>query len=123
MINLKFDSTISIIGVITICSIASPLLTALINNRHSYKLKQLEINSSAKKEILSNFIDATLYYNGTYPSKVNFYKELNQVLNYVDVRTSKKLGKIKHLIEQDKINIKELNSALMEFVIHVNKTK
>lgn len=120
---MEFDSTLTITGIIAICAIVSPLLTALINNRHIYRLKQLEINSTAKKEILNDFIDATLSCNNSYNSKIKFYKELNRVLNYVDVNSSKKLGKIKFLIEADTINIKEVNSALMDFIIYINKTK
>lgn len=42
---LKFDLTITIAVIVALASIISPILTALINNRHLLKMKKLELES------------------------------------------------------------------------------
>lgn len=118
---MKFDLTISLSIIIVFVTAISPIVVTILNNRHQIKLKNIELNSANKKDALDKFIDATLNTANSYGSKLKFYKELNKILIYVDNNSSKKLGKIKFLVEKDEINLKELNSALMDFIMYVNK--
>lgn len=38
----KFDLTVTISVIITLCAIISPILTAIINNRHQFKVLKME---------------------------------------------------------------------------------
>ena len=46
----------------------------------------------------------------------------NKVLIYVDKNSSKKLGKIKYLIENQQ-DSSTINSALMDFIIYLNSSQ
>ena len=48
----KIDLTISVTVVIAICAIISPILTTLLNNRHIYKMKKLEMKLDSEKASL-----------------------------------------------------------------------
>lgn len=44
MVSLpKIDLTITISVIVALCAIVSPVLTAIINNRHQYKMRELEL--------------------------------------------------------------------------------
>lgn len=45
----KIDLTITITVVIAVCAIISPVLTALINNHHLYKMKKLDMKLEYEK--------------------------------------------------------------------------
>lgn len=84
-------------------------------------MKKLEINSLRRNELINDFINATLSYRNTYSTKIKFYEALNKILCYTDTTSSKYLGKVKYIIEKDGFDIKELNSALMNFIMRINK--
>lgn len=48
---LEFDSTITISIILAICALFAPSITAVINNRHHYKIRELELrhDHTAKK--------------------------------------------------------------------------
>lgn len=46
---LKFDSTLSFSIGLAVCALVVPSITAFMNNRHDFKMKQLEYANTAKK--------------------------------------------------------------------------
>lgn len=46
------DLTISVTAILAISAIISPIATAIINNRHQYKLKELEYKHENEKSSL-----------------------------------------------------------------------
>lgn len=63
------DLTLTITGVIALCAIISPSITALINNRYQLKLREMELAAEENKElhfyhrsIYKNYIQNTLRY-------------------------------------------------------------
>lgn len=45
---MSFDLTVTVSVIIALCAIISPIIVALINNRHQIRMKQLEIARSHK---------------------------------------------------------------------------
>lgn len=111
-----------LVAIITASSIIIPqIASTIIKNHHETKIKLIELNSTIKRETINDFIDTTLNYKNIGFQMNNFYKSLNKVLLYTDTKSSKILGKIKYLVENS-VDIKEINSSLMEFVLMVNGT-
>lgn len=54
----EIDSSITIMGVIAICAIVSPIAVAIINNHYLIKTKQLEINLNGKAKAFENYLVA-----------------------------------------------------------------
>lgn len=119
---MKFDLTITLSIIIIFVTAISPIIVTILNNRHQLKIKNLEFSLSLKQKAIEDFIEATMNCVGDYKTKVQFYKCLNKIAIYSDIESSKLLGKIKSLVEQEQINIKELNSALLDFILFLNKT-
>lgn len=44
------DLTVSISVILAVCALVSPAITAIINNRHQYRMKQLELAHQEKME-------------------------------------------------------------------------
>lgn len=55
----KVDITITISVVIAVCAIISPIITTLLNNRHLYKMKKLDMKLEAEKS--SHFYKRGIY--------------------------------------------------------------
>ena len=49
---MKFDLTITIVAIVTLCSVLSPVLTSIISNRYSMKMKVMDIEQEKSKEIM-----------------------------------------------------------------------
>ena len=56
---MKVDMTITLSIIIAVCAIVSPILTTMLNNRHQFDIKKLEINAQNKKESL--FYEREIY--------------------------------------------------------------
>lgn len=59
----KFDLTISITVIVSVAAIISPVLTALLNNHHQFKIRKLELKQEEyvrtvlyKRDIFENFL-------------------------------------------------------------------
>lgn len=55
----KIDLTITVTVVIAVCAIISPVITTLLNNRHLYKMKKLEMKLESEKS--SRFYKRGIY--------------------------------------------------------------
>lgn len=49
----KIDLTVSISVIVALCAIISPMLVAIINNRHALKVKEIELSYSLKEKQLT----------------------------------------------------------------------
>lgn len=79
---MKFDSTMTFALIISITSLVSPIVVAVINNKHLTKMKEIEINqenfkniSLHKRELFERF----LYLIGEF-SYENTQKEISELL-------------------------------------------
>lgn len=80
----KIDLTITISVIVALAAIISPVLTAIINNRHQFKLKHLELEQQKyeqtvmyKRNIFENYlkgVSALSHYNNT-EENCNLYSE------------------------------------------------
>ncbi|MBY0758556.1 hypothetical protein [Sellimonas caecigallum] len=61
---MKLDATITISIILAICALFAPSITALINNRHQYKMRKLELEYDFKSQHSSI----------TYKNKYDTYK-------------------------------------------------
>ena len=83
---LKIDITYTITAIIALTSLASPIIIALVNNNHDFKVKELEINSKIKQEILEKF---SYYINQKYKynivEELELYKNVNLLYIYFEI--------------------------------------
>lgn len=121
----KIDPTITISIILAICALFAPSITALINNRHQYKMKQLELQYDIKKhhsdityknkyDTYKVFLDSAGDYSLNHKYAGNYTKTLSCAQNALllcDSKTKPLLSKF----------IKELNEDLVsnrhEYVI------
>lgn len=78
----KFDLTISISVIVALCAILSPILTAIINNRHQIKIKRMELSQQEHR-------DTTLYLRNVYES---YLKHAGRCIYYADQDALKDYG-------------------------------
>ena len=76
--------------ILLISSVISPIVTAIINNKHQLNLKKLDMYEQQKIKVLSNFIDSTEKYicNGNIiPIEIssNFHSSVNQLYIYFNI--------------------------------------
>lgn len=62
---MKFDPTVTIPTVLALCAILSPILVAIINNRHQMKLKKIELKQQEiqntllhKRDVIEGYLSA-----------------------------------------------------------------
>ena len=60
----QIDPTITISVILAICALFAPSITAIINNRHQYKIRKLELQYDIKKH----------HSDSTYKNKYDTYK-------------------------------------------------
>lgn len=94
-------------AVIAACSVASPFLTAWINNRYALKMRKIDLNESIYKEKISTIRDKYIDYLST--GSVAFYSLNGSKIN--DFNSS--FGNIVGLVPND-ISIKmiEINNLV-----------
>lgn len=69
----KIDSTITISIILAICALFAPSITAIINNRHQYKIRKLELRHN-------EFLHQS---DMTYKNKYEIYKKfIQEASNY-----------------------------------------
>ena len=70
----KIDLTVTISVIIALCAIVSPILTAIINNRHQLKLRKLELRQKQYENTIMyqrNIFENYLRYSGKCLSRAN----------------------------------------------------
>ena len=78
------DLTISVTSILAISAIISPIVTAIINNRHQYKLKELEYKHENEKSSL-------FYKRGVYE---DYLRCVGRVVAFSDNESFKEYGRI-----------------------------
>ena len=53
---MELDLTVTVSVIIALCAIVSPILVAIINNRHQRKMKQLEIAKEHKMKAFETYL-------------------------------------------------------------------
>ena len=117
--NIDLNVTLAIITiVISVIAFISPIAVAIINNKHSYKIKKLELLVNTKKKILCDFVSITMSLIEDSVSVNSFYSSLNEVLIYFENADYNKLNKIPKMIE-NKQSINEINDYLNGIIIEL----
>lgn len=75
---MKIDSTITISILLAICALFAPSITALINNRHQYKIRKLEL----QYDFISHHSD--LIYQNKYSVYKSFLEEASKYTLFND---------------------------------------
>lgn len=52
---MQLDLSLTIVSIISLCAIISPVIVSIINNRHNLKIKKLEFKHKEFMEIFKNF--------------------------------------------------------------------
>lgn len=82
---MNINITYTITAIIALTSLASPIITTIINNKHDLEIKKLEHNSNIKQEVLKNFaLSINSLFNEQY-FDAEFHKDLNLLYIYFDV--------------------------------------
>lgn len=127
------DSTITISAIVAICAIISPVLTAIINNRHQFRIKKMELKQKEyeqsvlyKKNILESYLRhaGTCIVHSSHDSLRDYGQYYLLALMYVPAPLAKKMTDVNNDIrnyrwgdaipkmETITIEIKELLSKL-----------
>lgn len=48
----EIDMSLTIAGIVALSAIISPVVVTILNNRHSFKMKKLEIQSEKQAQVL-----------------------------------------------------------------------
>lgn len=75
---MKLDSTITISIILAICALFAPSITAIINNRHQYKIRKLEL----QHDYISHQLD--LIYQNKYEIYKVFLEEASKYSMFND---------------------------------------
>lgn len=73
--------------ILLVASIISPIATAIINNKHQTNIKKLDMYENAKRDALSNFIDAAehcLFASEYIDENMEFSSAINKLFIYFD---------------------------------------
>lgn len=74
---MKIDLSLTIVSIIALCAIISPVLVSIINNRHDLKIKKIEITNNRKikafEQYLTN-IECLIFNKGYDLDKIGIYK-------------------------------------------------
>ena len=62
---MKFDISMTIGSIIALVALISPIVTAIINNRHQIKVKKLDMYETKKYKSLENFIKSACNYKNS----------------------------------------------------------
>ena len=82
---MKVDLTWTITAIIAVASFMSPVIVTLLNNRHDYKLRKLEVDSKIKQEVLSKFaLTVTKNFKDNFVHD-DFQESLNLLYVYFDI--------------------------------------
>lgn len=118
MDNISISDYIQIgLLLITIISLLSPILVAIINNSYNYKVKKLELNSQAKQDILKNFALSVNMEFITKSYKAKFRQDLNLLYIYFDV-DDKLVNKI---LNTDYKNVKDFQNDVTKLMKDLSK--
>ena len=75
---MQLDTTITISIILAICALFAPSITAIINNKHQYKMRKLELQHD---EYLHNF---DIQYHNKYETYKNFIDAAGKYSMYND---------------------------------------
>lgn len=103
--------------IITFVSLLSPVLVAIINNQHNYKIKKLELSSVAKQEVLKQFALSVNLEFITKSYKAKFRQDLNLLYVYFDVND--KL--VNKLLSTDYKNVKDFQDDVIKLMKDLSK--
>lgn len=103
--------------IITIISLISLIIVALINNSHNYKIKKLESNNQIKQEILKNFALSVNMEFASNSFKAKFRQDLN--LLYIYFKVNDKL--VNKILDTDYNNVKDFQTDVTKLMKELAK--
>lgn len=117
---MEWFSWVIAIG-IGLSAVISPIVTAKINNKHQLAIKKLDMYENTKREILSNFIDASehcLFNSGYTDENIDFCSATNKLFIYFDDVSRHSIKSLSDKIAKahDTNDYSEANHALANIV-------
>lgn len=79
----KIDASLTIMGIIALCAIISPVIVTILNNRHALKMKKLELRSANKTKVLEEYLLAVGKILDVYSSQSTCDYEARKGLAYL----------------------------------------
>lgn len=55
----EIDMSLTIAGIVALSAIISPVVVTILNNRHAFKMKKLEIQSEKQAQVLEQYLIST----------------------------------------------------------------
>lgn len=98
----RFDISITITSILAVCAIISPILTAIINNRHNWRIRKLEM----KREDYQNNV---MYKRNIYE---NYLRAAGRCIYHSDIANLKEYGE--HYLVALMCSESELRSKMIE---------
>lgn len=122
---MNIDLNITFAVILGVIAVVTPMLTALINNRHQLKVKRFENQELAKRQALIDFINVVgdcAMYDGKLSSSnmKQFQKSANTLLVFFPNINIEVLDKIQNAILQTNVTIKD--KELRPLIIELSKS-
>ena len=104
---MDFNLTVSISVILGLAAIISPILVAVINNNHNYKIRKLELATDKKIEAFESYTRSlTKYLNVPTDTNLKWVKSsFCGAIIYVSVPTFKMMEKINDLLANGELKV------------------
>ena len=104
---MDFNLTVSISVILGLAAIISPILVAVINNNHNYKIRKLELATDKKIEAFESYTRSlTKYLNVPTDTNLKWVKSsFCGAIIYVSVPTFKMMEKINDLLVKGELKV------------------
>ena len=98
---MENTTTIIVAMVAAISAILAPILTALLNNRHQYKIRKLELLQAERIKAIQDFLSACSNYITSYtkPTKDEYYRRYGEIFLHVNKKHWKSIEDLNADIE------------------------
>lgn len=83
---MKFEPTLIVALITAVSAIASPVVTAVINNRHEYKMRKLELIQNQKIKAIQGYTTNCSNYlsSNSNRTREEYYKSYGEIFLYVN---------------------------------------
>ena len=115
-----FDLSVVLSGAALVLAIASPIITAVLNNRYNLKIHRSNLIDTRRLDVIENYLKyATMCsYNEGVPEEFSLYKSL--IFLYAPTYLQEKIIKLNSIIENTRFS-KDAAALLKDIAIGLRK--
>lgn len=119
---MEIDLTITLSIIIIFVTSISPIIVAIINNNHQYKIKKLEMFELQKREVLEHFISASIdaFNQDNWNRNKEFMKSLYALQLYFKIANVELLKQINEIIDGNP-NIDKFKLSFVKVITALSK--